>query len=71
MAAPMLAPMPQLMDLDAGYTLRVTALDPSTGALVAGVTIGEVTIQAADLSDAAAGPTPLPDVFLAHLPTSG
>jgi hypothetical protein len=32
--------MPENLNLGSGYTLRVTALDPSTGALVAGVNVG-------------------------------
>jgi hypothetical protein len=39
-AAPVLAPMPDGLDLASGYTLRVTALDPTTGNLVAGVNVG-------------------------------
>ena len=40
MAAPVLAPMPDGLVLGSGYTLRVTALDPSTGNLVGGVNVG-------------------------------
>lgn len=40
MAAPVLAPMPDGLILGSGYTLRVTALDPSTGDLVANVNVG-------------------------------
>jgi hypothetical protein len=39
-AAPLLSPMPEALVVDSGYTLRVTALDPTTGAQVAGVNIG-------------------------------
>jgi hypothetical protein len=40
MAAPVLAPMPDGLVLGSGYTLRVTALDPTTGNLVGGVNVG-------------------------------
>jgi hypothetical protein len=40
MSAPLVASMPQELDLDSGYTLRVTALDAATGAVVAGVNVG-------------------------------
>jgi hypothetical protein len=39
-AAPVLAPMPDGLVLGSGYTLRVTALDPSTGNSVANVNVG-------------------------------
>jgi hypothetical protein len=32
--------MPDGLNLGSGYTLRVTALDPTTGNLVAGVNVG-------------------------------
>lgn len=38
--------MPQDLDLVQGWTLRVTAVDPSTGSDVAGVSIGLVAITA-------------------------
>jgi hypothetical protein len=40
MAAPVLAPMPDGLILGSGYTLRVTALDPSDGSLIGGVNVG-------------------------------
>jgi hypothetical protein len=40
MAAPVLAPMPDGLVLGSGYTLRVTALDATSGNLVAGVKVG-------------------------------
>lgn len=55
MAAPVLAPMPENLDLQAGYTLRVVALDPSTGNQVANVNIGQTVITATNISPAAAG----------------
>ena len=38
--------MPGGLDIGATYTLRITAIDPSSGALVAGVQVGSVTITA-------------------------
>lgn len=46
MAQPIDIDMPQDLDIGPTYTLRVTALNPSTGALVSGVTIGTVVITA-------------------------
>lgn len=46
MAAPVNAPLPLGVELYDGYTLRLTALSPTTGALVNGVTISGATIQA-------------------------
>lgn len=40
MAAPVLAPMPDGLVLGSGYTLRVTALDPTSGSLISGVNVG-------------------------------
>ena len=36
--------MPGGLDIGATYTLRVTAIDPSSGNLIAGVNVGAVTI---------------------------
>ena len=40
------ASMPANTDAGPAFTFRVTALDPSTGALVSGVKIGKVAIEA-------------------------
>lgn len=50
--------MPQDLDLGQGYSLRVTALDPTTGALVAGVKVGQVVITATNVAggDIQSGP---------------
>jgi hypothetical protein len=53
-AAPVLAPMPDGLNLGSGYTLRVTALDPTTGNLVAGVNVGLEVITGTS-SDATGG----------------
>ena len=46
MPAPTDVPMPGALDITEGYTLRVTAIDPTTGALVSGVNITKVVITA-------------------------
>lgn len=50
MSAPLELPMPQNFDLDDTYQIRVTALDATTGAVVAGVNVGEVTFMVDNLS---------------------
>lgn len=50
MAQKLDAPMPGNLDLGAGYTLRATALDPTTGALVPGVTIDTLVFTCEDLT---------------------
>jgi hypothetical protein len=49
--APLNAPLSPFFSLDNGYTVRITALDPATGAEVSGVIASEVSI-AVDQSDA-------------------
>lgn len=46
MSAPVVAGLPPDLALGGGYTLRVAALDATTGAAVAGVKIGAVAITA-------------------------
>lgn len=41
--------MPENVDVNGAWTIRVTALDPTTGALVAGVNVGTVAIEAESL----------------------
>jgi len=52
MAAPLSAGMPDAQQLQAGYTLRVTALDAGTGNLVANVNVGKVVLDADIIVDA-------------------
>jgi NADPH:quinone reductase-like Zn-dependent oxidoreductase len=52
MAAPVLAPMPDQLDVGPTYTLRVVALDPATGNTVAGANIGTTVITATSLTQA-------------------
>lgn len=55
-------PMPPNLDIGATYKIRVTAVDPSSGALVSGVNIGSVVLTVdpvafnpSDLSQLATG----------------
>jgi len=49
-AAPEKAAMPPNVALTGDYILRLNALDPTTGAQVAGVTVSDVTIQVVNLT---------------------
>ncbi len=44
MAAPLIAPIPPIMDLPDGYVVTWAAIDPSTGADVAGVQVSGVSM---------------------------
>ena len=50
MAQPLELPMFENFDLDERYVVRVTALDPTTGAVVSGVNVGAVTLMVDNLS---------------------
>jgi hypothetical protein len=50
MSAPLELPMPPDYDLDDTYQIRVTAIDAATGAVVAGVNVGNVTLMVDNLS---------------------
>ena len=45
MAAPQIAALPEFFTLASGMTIRLTAVSPTTGALVPGVTISGVSID--------------------------
>lgn len=47
--------MPQSLDIGPNYKLRVTALDATTGNLVAGVTVNTVIITATGTGDLSSG----------------
>ena len=53
MAAPQQAPLPPFFEMSDGMTIRVTAIDPTTGATVAGVSVSSVSIDV-DPADVAA-----------------
>ena len=50
MAQPLEIPLPPNFDLDDTYQIRVTAIDPTTGAVVSGVNVGAVTLMVDNLS---------------------
>lgn len=65
MPAPQNAPLPPFLTLSKDYTVRVTALDPTSGALVADVVTSNVSL-AVDQDDADLGPpSPLPVSLIA------
>lgn len=45
MAAAYDAPMPPELELSGGFTVRLTAIDPTTGAVVSGVTIEQLVMM--------------------------
>ena len=45
MAEPLVVALPPNLELAGGYSVRVTALNPATGATVAGVNVSNVTLQ--------------------------
>lgn len=47
--------MPDSQDIGPNYTLRVTALDPTSGALVAGVVVNTVVLDVALVEGTADG----------------
>lgn len=60
-ATPLLAPIP-IYTLEAGNTITVEAIDPTTGAAVTGVTVSQVTIYA-DNAAYTASPTERTPLF--------
>lgn len=56
MAPPVLAPMPEALDVQTGYTIRVTAIDPITGNTVPGVHITTVVLTASQAGGPVGGP---------------
>ena len=47
--------MPDQIDVGPTYTLRVTAVDPTTGALVSGVTVNTVVLTVALIAGTTGG----------------
>lgn len=45
MALPLVVTLPPNVHLSGGCTVRVAALDPTTGAIVTGVDVSDVTLQ--------------------------
>lgn len=50
MPTPLIAGLPPECVLSAGYVIRLTALDPTTGAVVTGVTLTDVSILVSQLT---------------------
>lgn len=48
MAQPLIVPLPPNLELWGGCTIRVTALDPTTGATVAGVRVSNIALEVED-----------------------
>lgn len=49
-AQPLIAPLPEGIELVSDYIIRITALNPATGASVSGVTVSDVVITAVDVA---------------------
>jgi hypothetical protein len=49
------APMPPALDLGDGYTLRLTAIDPTSGNTVSGITVANMVLFSDLLGDTAPG----------------
>jgi hypothetical protein len=52
MAQPFKVAFPPNLDLDGGSIIRVSAIDPTTGAFVSGVSIANLSIQVIDVTGA-------------------
>lgn len=50
MAQPVDIGMPDGLDVAPNFTIRVTAIDPNTGALVSGVVVNKVVITASQVA---------------------
>lgn len=62
------APMP-VLEISNNATIRLEAIDPSTGDPVSGVVVSNVAISAIDLSTATATTPPPPPLLAAALDT--
>ena len=62
MPAPQIASLPEFFTLASGSVIRLTAIDPTTGALVSGVTISEVKIDV-DPATTDEGPAIVPPIL--------
>ena len=67
MAAPVIASLPEFFTLASGMKIRLTALDPTTGNLVAGVVISGVSIDVTPQDI----PAPLPDLAFSPMFSQG
>ncbi len=60
MPQPLIAGLPPDCELASGYIVRVTALDPTTGAQVTGVQLSDVSIFCTDVNGNLSDLTPDP-----------
>jgi len=65
MAAPVNARMPPELDLSGGYTVRFTALDPTTGAVDTSVKVSNASLFVVQVSGAADDLSSGPFLFVA------
>lgn len=73
MAQPLIANMPKDLDLGGGFVLRITAVDPSTGATVTGVKVSNLVMTVDPISGAVEtdpGPEAFPPPLPLLVPTS-
>lgn len=61
MAQPLVAGLPPSLALSSGYVIRLTALDPTTGAAVSGVRVTDVSyfVRPLTAADETESPSPL------------
>ena len=59
MPAPLIAPIPPIMDLPDGYIVTWAAIDPTTGADVAGVVVSGVSLFGTKLGQGGGGTSDL------------
>jgi len=60
MPQPLIAGLPPNCELSAGYIVRITALDPTTGLTVSGVALSNVSVFVTDLVGNVGDLTPMP-----------
>lgn len=62
MPQPLIQALPSGMFFADGYRLRLTALDPTTGAVVAGVVVSETTFQVRPVDSGPGDSAPIPQL---------
>lgn len=60
MPQPLVAGLPPDLVLSAGYVVRLTALDPASGAVVSGVTVADVSFMVRPLTTGDVDGAPMP-----------
>jgi hypothetical protein len=68
MPQPLIAGLPPNCELSAGYIVRITALDPTTGLTVSGVALSNVSVFVTDLVGNVGDLTPMPLLVPTHEP---